>query len=507
MNSTKRLLNLREELVSEIKTLLEDFEHIDEHSERYKPIYAKINHIEFRDNKFYLSGDLLTDKLIEFDYQYFNANEFHKGIKPIYFGFETTISLDSVWHKANPVTKIIYNYLVENKNNFSDYYRLIEKLDNYQDSGSLEPLFSAKDDNLFNTLFSIKYDKKYYKAMIYFSASPFKKYEKGIKFDKIKDDSHIARAHYSRIKELQNTDISNNLLQFQPSILREYNVGQGNFSELIDNNNQKIVFDPGMTYFDDPHNFNGAILELSNLDAECYFISHFDLDHILGTIYLQDSQFLNNKLWIVPKPTVANTTPNADRLIWYLYNNAKIRMIEDSSISNIFVFNNSINIYKGKATTKSKEHNSRYANGSGIMISAKGNNKIALLPGDCLYNYWSTEVLTPSGKVPAVNQSYDYLVVPHHGCKIRNISQITIKGNPDAEAIVPVGKEQRNYHHPNLDHIKQLFNNGFNSVYLTIALFLNVSQANINNLIDANDEFDFSGFNNKSLQDYKDFVL
>ena len=50
MSNTERLLILREELVSEIKTLLEDFKHIDEHSEKYKPIYAKINQIEFREN-------------------------------------------------------------------------------------------------------------------------------------------------------------------------------------------------------------------------------------------------------------------------------------------------------------------------------------------------------------------------------------------------------------------------------------------------------------------------
>ncbi|WP_295088824.1 hypothetical protein [Ruminococcus sp.] len=504
MDNTETLSGLREELVLEIHTLLENFEHIDENSESYKPIYAKINQIEFRNNKFYLSGDLLTDKLIKFDSQYFNDNEFHQGIKPVYFGFETTISLESVWHRANQVTKFIFKNLSETEVDFSNYYELIDKLDELQEFNELENVFSTKKYNLFNTLFSIKYDKHYYRASIFFSASPFQLYEKGIRFDQIKDNSYLVHAHYSRIKELQNTDISNTLLHFRPSILREYNVGQGNFSELIDDHNQKIVFDAGFTYLDKHDNFSGARQELQDLEAECYFISHFDLDHILGTIYLKDSEFLKNKLWIIPKPNIANTSPNADRLIWYLYNNAKLRMIEDSTHSNIFVFNPSISIYKGKAKTTRQEHSSLYANCSGIMISAKGNNKTALLPGDCLYNYWSSQILNSSGSL-----KYDCLIVPHHGCKIKQLANIKIIGNQNATAIVPVGKKQNDYHHPDYNHIKELDNNGFSTIYLTVDLrnSININAVKPVKYGKSDECITLKYYPDKSPQDYLNFSL
>lgn len=493
----------RNEASQEIEKMMENFENWNFDK---SPLYAQITQIEFHDGRFYISGDLFTNSLKDFDSAYFNDNYEVHDIKPIILGFETRISLRSVSNKCNPVTELINTILVESEHNITfnkyDNREATKALITIQNNNELEELLSTPERNLFNTIFTIKYqDIFHYNATFFCSASPFKLYYKKIIFESIKVDMSVCDASLSRLQELRNTDITDDLLNFKPCILREYNVGQGNFSELIDENkNKKIVFDPGMTYLDDHDNFLGSRKELETLNAECFFISHFDLDHILGIIYLNDFQFTKDKLWIIPKPEKINVSQNAKRLIWYLHNTSKLRYIEDSNLANVFHFNTNITIYKGTAPFKGKK-DSVYTNCSGIMISVNGITKSALLTGDCLYNYWSSKILGPSGSI-----KYDYLIVPHHGCNIKQLASIKILGNQDATAIVPVGIKQKHYHHPNFDHIDRVSKNGFKKIYFTVDLRSMIILSSVN--IDLkNNSIILNSAINKSPKDYIELQL
>ncbi len=509
---SKYLVKLRNDLSNEIKTTFGiTREHTDEKSSEIKnepvEIYAKINNIEFRKDKdiidengkkkygkyrFHISGDLLTDTLIKFDNEYFDDNaifnQYKSSLRPVFFGFETSISIDTMIDHKNTVTKLLYYELKEagielpeekskfNKNNGYNRKEIIKEIENffYDDQTNVDSEFflNISEGSLYKSIFKIRLAKDpYHRSTVYFSASPFIFSNKRIIFNNNTPVEYIPNK-LSYVSSLDQTDITSKLKAFVPKELREYNVGQGNFSELIDINNKKIVYDVGMTYLDDHNNFCGACTELKKLDAECYFISHFDLDHILGSVYLADNQFEKDKLWIIPEPQIHQYSNSALRLIQYLNKTTCLRMITDSNKNNDFVFNSNITIYKGTAKTNSVKKSSTYINGSGIMISAKGNNKVALLTGDCLYKYWSNKICN--------NQKYDYLIVPHHGCEV-DCNSINIQGNNNAIAVVPVGVQQNNYRHPNKDHMDKLFDKkiNFNNIYLTADLTKKHSKNNI----------------------------
>ena len=456
------LLALREEIAASIGSYFSKYDgpksagKKNNNPEQQK--YAKINNIAYHNEYFYISGELLTDDLIKFDKRYFSDE--HKGIiKPIIWGFETRISIDSLWHASNGLTKKMKES-IENglKVSFSNYAGLKNSLERFK-SGRENEFNDRIFDEIYINLINVSFTKwGGYRSLVYFSASPFVQDIKYINFlsQYQKYDDKEYEDIYSRLCTLKMSDISDNLKAFTPHELIEYNVGQGNFSELISINGSKtnkIVFDPGFTYLDDHDNFPDAKKELKRLEAECYFISHFDLDHILGVIYLQDSQFCKNVLWISSDPIPKYTKLSAKRLIKFLHENAEFRIIKRLPNKNVFDFNNNIKIYKGTSTPSD-------INGTGIMISVSGANKNALLPGDCLYKYWDDIVVSSA--------SYDYLIAPHHGCKTK---WVRISTNQGSTVIVPVGKKQKkDYHHPNYDHLEELSSIGFSDIYITVDL-------------------------------------
>ena len=458
LDTKKDLLAFRDELAASIGSCFSTYNECKLTSKNKKSTqkYAKLNNIIYLDEKFYISGEILTDDLLLFDERYI-SEEHNRIIKPIIWGFETKISLDSLWHASNGLTIKMKEYLEKDlKVSFSNYKNLKSQLEALnKEDGLNERIFEP----LYNNLIYINFQSAggYY-SLVYFSASPFVQEKKYIKFlDGYKNyDNNNFDNLYEKLSELEGSDVSEKLKSFTPYKLNEYNVGQGNFSELLSTGNYPdiIVFDPGFTYLDDHNNFWGAKKELERLRAECYFISHFDLDHILGTIYLQNSQFSKRILWVSPDPISKYTSCYAKRLIKFLHENAKFRIIKKIS-NDVFDFNKKIKIYKGTGSPSD-------INNTGIMISASGTHKTALLPGDCLYQKWSSKVVS--------SHEYDYLIAPHHGCKINKTDTISIKANRNAKVIVPVGKKQKNYHHPNLCHLEKLDSIGFEEIYLTTDL-------------------------------------
>ena len=453
----------RKEIASELSSVLDfgskryefdnydemkyDFEALKECDKKNeKTIFAQINNIEYRKNKFFVSGDLFSISLLEYDDQYFIEQE--ELPRPIFFFFETVISMEALRENNDFLTYHLNDLFDKEEIPETDVTTDEEKKIVFKPKNDFEELLKIKCDILCKnlTLVYVNNTVNGYKSRISFSASPFKQKMMYISF--IGSTNKTVPLNLPNIMALDPNDISDELKKFTPQSLIEYNVGQGNFSELKDDKGT-IVYDPGITCTKSHKDYTIATNEYRKLNADCFFISHFDTDHILGVIYLKDDQFKSPKLWIVPEPI--DVSVSARRLIWFLYNTGKIRMIKSSS----FKFNNNIMIYKGNADKTNTKNNAELINGSGIMIFVEGKTKTALLTGDCLYKYWNNNV----------PQKCDYFVVPHHGCEVDNVKMLG-KNNGKSEAIIPVGKGNP-YGHPDAKHISGLLNNGFNSVLET----------------------------------------
>ena len=428
---------LRNKTVEEIRYVFKKGE--------YEKIYARIISIEYRNEKFYICGDLFTDSLIEFHDRYCSEEmaRWRDIIRPIFLEFRTEIQPERLKEIGGKALKELSSWV---ESRYPSYQGI--KNDEW-DSEKIEELC----DEYYNVLISIKYDVEGGDTWIGFAASPFKRYRRRICFEDVNINKKVTIATLPNIRVLSSSDISDEIKNFIPGSLVEYNVGQGNFSKLA-NDTTSIVYDIGFTTFQDHANYNHAICALQCLDAQGFIISHFDIDHILGTIYLKDGQFGKDKLWIVPEPSkMKRLSASAKRLIWFLHNYSNLRCIYDSSTGNVFQLNDYIKIYRGVAKPTIKD--SEYKNGSGLMLSVIGSRgKEAILSGDCLYEYWGSMV---------PNQC-DYFVVPHHGCKAQIANRI--RGNKESEAIIPVGKGNI-YRHPDIKHINELLKCNFYSVILS----------------------------------------
>ncbi|WP_028515183.1 hypothetical protein [Ruminococcus flavefaciens] len=463
MPYSNELMSIRKNTASELKKILGfdrnlTYDKYKDSAFESENIYAQINKIVYHSKNFYISGDLFTDSLIEYDEYYFNEQQ--RLPRPVVCFFETRIPLKAIIEPKDYLSETLKKELQDQINIVST-----EGSDKHdiKIETNIEQKLDQMTDELYNNLLLISLSDRRdgYRSRIYFSASPFRQNITYIKFV-CQTDNHVPLT-LPTLSELNSNDVTSILNSIEPQILNVYNVGQGNFTELIDNKGfqRKIVFDPGITCTKSHNPYDLAIKEYGQLNADCFFISHFDTDHFLGIIYLKDDQFQSNKLWIAPDPTsIKKLSTSARRIIWFLHNNAKFRIIKDST--SYYTFNKKIKVFRGTADPKSVTDNGKYINGSGIMISVEGKRKTALLTGDCLYEYWNKDV----------PEECDYLVVPHHGCKVDAV-KIEGKQTDRSEAIISVGNGN-SYGHPNSQHIKKLLDKGFNSVLLTKNITLKV---------------------------------
>lgn len=472
-NMIKIALQKREILCNEIREYLSMEGNENNRGFRIKAIVNKVRFNE-EEQRFYVSGDLLTDKLEEYDELFFgiertdstNANAIH--LRPIYFGFEAEYPyiafnekyreriLGNYMNKARTlgIEPFSLDILIKLYNDFKYREKEAESIYDFihyclilskSFKGTIDEQNMFCEDLLAYCCFEVGFDNSIkHPVNVFFAASPFMITRKCISF--INRREKYKKEYFSKIlpqmkqyNVISPLNISNVLPNFQPRELKEYNVGQGNFSEVSDGNDQIIVFDVGFTTLEQHTGYSCAMKELQRVNAQCYIISHFDLDHIIGSIYLADTQFEKSKLWIIPLPEQKGISLSAQRLIYYLHLNACLRVVDFGKNNNsVFLFNNSIKIYQGTGSDK---------NNSGILIYVQGKSNTALLTGDCSYKYFSQSVPTKC----------DYLVVPHHGEKV---NAIPVKASStDAVAIIPVGNN--NYGHPNCCHVCLLQRNGF----------------------------------------------
>ena len=212
--------------------------------------------------------------------------------------------------------------------------------------------------------------------------------------------------------------LDNNYSKLNPKEIevKVFNVGQANCC-YCDLQNRKLFFDIGVTYrerIEDNPSIDYAVNRLIHyIDADDVFISHWDLDHILGVAYNQ--KVLKNKIWIGPDFKKLYEKQGRDvslsiiNLAYYLLyiGKSELMLIDTSSLNKILFESDTLSIYLGhpRSTYKPKRGGANILNNGGIIMKLQ-NNKNMLFPGDC-----DNEVIPKRD----INDTFDNIVVPHHG--------------------------------------------------------------------------------------------
>lgn len=301
----------------------------------------------------------------------------------------------------------------------------------------MECFIKIWNDTFKHQLFDLKFCcNAKIKANIYFCASPFETKQRSIKFTSC--NKTLPTLSNDIITKLTNkTTISS--LNFEPEKITTYYVGQGNFSKITCKGEKEIIFDIGLSTFEPHTNFKNSIDEIAKVNPEYIIISHLDIDHFLGVQYL-DSGIFDSANWIIS--IHGNLTQSALRLIAYINSKNK---------NNLYLYDNCgqqlitgiVSLYQG---TGQKILTCNSKNNGGLILKIKHNDKTALLPGDCIYDAMPR----------CLEGDYNFLLVPHHCCKIlqnSNISNFLPKYNGE-QAVISYGKNP--YGHPNPNHMAQL---------------------------------------------------
>lgn len=296
------------------------------------------------------------------------------------------------------------------------------------------------------------------------------------KFMHVLDDSIykcITRPINKSRKAFLKDSIDSLKLSFEPQNAIIYNVGQGSNVSIELNGKKHIFFDIGLTKSGLERNQSetkSAIKEYNKIKPEMVILSHWDMDHILGVAYANNSIY--DAVWIVPdlwglmKYTYRRkgvlkfkyVSDSAKRLLKYLdFKNGGKLFIIDESWTNDCIYsskNEKMCIWTGRrhnayGINGAKEpYNINEANNFGLIMSFR-NKKNLLLPGDCEYSIIPSDIW---------KEEYEYLVASHHCSKMSKIP--LVKSASNKKAILSYGVANT-YGHPNKQHIRELSNIGY----------------------------------------------
>ena len=238
--------------------------------------------------------------------------------------------------------------------------------------------------------------------------------------------------------------------------LRVYSVGQANCSALIkykDNlkkdYNVVVVFDFGL----ESRKRNSKLKEMINKIDEntTIIISHFDLDHINN---IENFELYRTCRWLFPEHEPR--TKQANLLYHDLIKTASQKSINGRqvfsykapySLSNYLRINQNTDKH-----INDRKYQSTLANAQCIISSLCINNTNVLIPADALYRDFPDDVF---------NYRYDYVLIPHHGCKYGDPSSVDpyfdkIRAivNNDVKGVVMCGKGGDRHGHANTTHLR-----------------------------------------------------
>lgn len=265
----------------------------------------------------------------------------------------------------------------------------------------------------------------------------------------VKQNIKVSNLDYSKLATISEP-VSEKKRSFNPLTLSILNVGQANFA-LLASRNHTIAIDIGfpLSFEIDPLNpyekgeISKAKCFLQNKKLYCVILTHYDYDHISGYKFWNSNQ---QTIWIGFNPTPLNISLGvyAQKMIAYLSKQSKFILI-NGNYSFKSTSGASLELFQGQpsaictATCKVCSLN----NMCGISIKISKNGFSALLPGDCMYGGWNSNLS---------NTNYSLLCVPHHGGVLMSCQIPKFKCN---NLIFSYGSKNT-YGHPDRKHISTL---------------------------------------------------
>lgn len=244
----------------------------------------------------------------------------------------------------------------------------------------------------------------------------------------------------------------------KPSLIVR-NVGQGNWNELKNEDEVKIVFDVGAPTNATKVEVIGIIGNKNSIYKKfrpILILSHWDKDHYHSLLAMTDTELKNNFSAFVCRNDFPNkTSKNLIRRIVAaigLNNTYAIYAIPKSTKGGKTYFQNINPIHNSIVLYNSEYHKNR--NLSGLILSVKSSRASIILPGDAHYEQISRDIL------PHLNFHHNHnLVVPHHGGNAgayvyRNPAHLDFK-----KAVVSAGVTY--FKHPLKTNIDALKTDGF----------------------------------------------
>lgn len=249
-----------------------------------------------------------------------------------------------------------------------------------------------------------------------------------------------------------------------------YNVGQANWISIIVKGkckeNNSIVFDCGHSVYHKKenalnNNFSKALSEASIFETDLYILSHWDLDHINGSLKISTENL--KKAWIFPEPEIKNMTNLGKRLLAFIIINANYCCISNELRDSVFFSNDFFKIGKGNGDgpknyiEKKNSDGNKYAyrtsytleNNLGLILEFNVNDENILLSGDCEYIQFPEDFL----------KEYKYVILPHHGAYVNEICLPRNKSFVESTGIFCAGEYGRKkypdlYHENIIKHVK-----------------------------------------------------
>lgn len=431
---------------------------------RDKTVYGKIlsSYVEDTANGYiYLQVSLRTKEMVEWDYAYFVT------LKRKEKDIDDWAQINEIRHLYKPY---FFEFIAPVKR--KDFKKYIPKVD--------EKWFKVTlyDENEFDCPKNEKRNKLNTDGLVLsgnaiFSASPII-----TKLKYLSVDFQTKIEQQERINELEivlNDLVKGNISNEKKGLIYQklekcidscgvvdyhiYNVGQGNFIQMDYHNNGQILFDVGFTMFNKPEKrfIRDNIKIFNELKPDIIILSHWDIDHILGLSYMENS--LNNGddiAWVAP--VISNkfneVSQSAKLLLAYLLRSERdvylVNTIDSKTDDDRLVFNlsDSFQIWQGNGK------NGRFNKNNNIGLIVKINDPAGkiLFPGDCEYSHMPD----------ACMDEYEYMVASHHGAK-QDFDRIDIKStSQDAVCICSVGKNK--YGHPTVEARQWLRKQGFHIV-------------------------------------------
>ena len=241
------------------------------------------------------------------------------------------------------------------------------------------------------------------------------------------------------------------------SFVKIYNVGQANCLYVylyLQGKEKKFFFDVGRPFdtltpkkapkYSNPDLFEHTVmsdnlLRISSCKPDIIFLSHWHIDHVLGSMLLGRYVYEKSSdcIWIAPLPN-NEALGKYRRLIKFLMENKKIKFVDHKNVKKgVIASKDDVTLYQGKG---------KDLNASSLMLRLKN----TLLAGDCMYQYWPNDLLHDIDKI-------EQMVVPHHGSELKLNDEAIIKNTYKInrkKAVICTGENE--YPHPDQTHINEL---------------------------------------------------